>query len=253
MNGLLDCLGNHVYLSACLATLVVLAAVLGAIRSAWRRMALVCGVLSTPLSLMALFLAPEYWQPKGIVQTPVLIEDVLFMFNVGAMAWLSGSWVYRERLILGRVRRGPFLLRGAVLAGATLGAGACLHYSGVSIGFSIPAVWLACVIVLARLRPDLRAMMGAAAARFGVAYFALAACVFAAAPGFAASWNHANLLGWGVLGVPIDEILWATGFGAVWPAFLVYATEGRILPCAAAEARPPAANRRMERCGAEGR
>lgn len=235
MTAVLDCAGQYVYLTAGLVTLLLLSGVLRAIRPTWRRATVTCGVLSMPLSLMALLLAPEYWKPKGVLELPVLLEDFLFMFNVGATSWLSGSWAYGDRLMLGRVRNWAFVRRSLVTAAASLAAGAVLHCFGVKIGHSILVFWTLSAIALLLLRPDLRGVM-TAAATFGALYFTLAACVFAAAPDFASAWNHANLLGWKLLGVPVDEIVWATGFGAVWPAFLMYATQGRILPCTIARA-----------------
>lgn len=228
-NDVLDFASKHVYLVSGLAALLLLTVILSTMRPEWRRTTMICGVLSLPLSLMGLVLVPDYWRPMGVVQLPVLLEDFLFMFNTGIAAWLAGSWPYRDRLILGRIRIWAFLRRSMLMAGVILATGAVLHRFGMKVGLSIPVVWSACAGILLCLRPDLRAVMAAAAATFGVSYFAVVACVFAVAPDFTSAWNYNNLLGWKVLEVPVDEIVWAMGFGAVWPAFLVYATEGRIL------------------------
>ena len=45
------------------------------------------------------------------------------------------------------------------------------------------------------------------------------------APGCIEQWNRGALFGLYIVGLPIEEVLWAAGFGALWPAILAFATE----------------------------
>jgi hypothetical protein len=53
-----------------------------------RTPALVSAALCAPSAGFALLFVPAYWHPKLIVAIPVGVEDVLFSFANGGLAWL---------------------------------------------------------------------------------------------------------------------------------------------------------------------
>ena len=181
-------------------------------------------------------LVPGYWKPNGLFDFSVSAEDFLFMFNSGILAWLSASWLFGGGVFLGKGMRQLLIHRSLLFVVPSFAALAVSDLINLKIGILIPTVWAASALVLFQLHPELRVFMISGALTFGVIYFIQVACVFAAAPTFAAAWNYPNLIGGRVCGVPLDEILWAAGFGAVWPAFLVHVTQGGLSPRACGRA-----------------
>ena len=49
-------------------------------------------------------------------------------------------------------------------------------------------------------------------------------------PEFLQQWTAKNLWGPDVWGIPLDEIAWAAGFGAVWPLIIAYLFNARLVP-----------------------
>jgi hypothetical protein len=65
-----------------------------------------------------------------------------------------------------------------------------------------------------------------------IPYTAILKYSWFAFPAFPSDWNWAGLCGVTVIGVPLEEIAWATGYGAVWPLMIAYALQARIEPSA---------------------
>jgi hypothetical protein len=49
-------------------------------------------------------------------------------------------------------------------------------------------------------------------------------------PSFGAQWNAGALWGPTVLGIPLDEVVWAAAFGMAWPMFAAYLLDARLQP-----------------------
>ena len=80
-----------------------------------------------------------------------------------------------------------------------------------------------CAAVVAYLRPNLIRLMLTGAVSFTVLYFALFLLVLALYPEFVQRYyTLKNLLGPRILGVPIDELLFAATGGAVWSVAYEY-------------------------------
>jgi len=86
-------------------------------------------------------------------------------------------------------------------------------------------------IVLACLRRDLIPLMLTSALSFTVLYFFLFLCLLFLYPQFVQRYyNLGNLLGIYVLGVPIEELLFAATGGAIWSVAYEYVHGYRVLP-----------------------
>jgi hypothetical protein len=72
------------------------------------------------------------------------------------------------------------------------------------------------------LRPGLLGVSLRGMVRFALLYAITLKLIFVLAPSFVAQWNREALLGL-VGGMPVEELLWAAAFGAVWPAMMAYA------------------------------
>jgi lycopene cyclase-like protein len=182
-------------------------------------------VIAAPLALTSLLFVPQYWTPPSLFNLDqrirVGIEDVLWAAAVGGIASVVGEIFLRDGLAATRKSRhkrhyAPFILVVVVFVALHFG----LHWKTMNatiVSFAAGA------LVLAYLRRDLVALMLTSAASFTVLYFALFLCVLLLYPEFVRRYyNLPNLLGKYVLGVPIEELLFAATGGALWSVAYEY-------------------------------
>jgi hypothetical protein len=182
-------------------------------------------LIAAPLALTSLLFVPEYWTPPSLFNLDqrirVGIEDFLWAAAVGGIASVVGELFLRERL--GAIRKSrhkrhyaPFVLVVVVFVVLYFG----LHWKTMNATIISFAVG---VLVLGYLRRDLVPLMLTSAATFTVLYFVLFLCVLALYPEFVRSYyTLKNLFGIYVLGVPIEELLFAATGGAIWSVAYEY-------------------------------
>lgn len=203
---------------------LVLLAIAGtavAVYSPGRRLALISAVLSAPTAGYAAFFVPEYWHPTQIVAMSPGIEDVIFSLANGATVWVIATWTIRRELVFNADLRQSIrsYLGFAVVFSLLL---------LVVRSFELPvmlSVVLSGVLLYAYLlfrRPELWFVSLIGGGVFVVLYSTVLATGLYFLPYFNADWNHANLLGIDLLGMPIEEPLWALFYGAIWPVLMAY-------------------------------
>jgi hypothetical protein len=182
-------------------------------------------LIAAPLALTSLLFVPEYWTPPSLFNLDqrirVGIEDFLWAAAVGGIASVVGELFLRERL--GAIRKSrhkrhyaPFVLVVVVFVALYFG----LHWKTMNATIISFAVG---VLVLGYLRRDLVPLMLTSAATFTVLYLVLFLCVLALYPEFVRSYyTLKNLFGIYVLGVPIEELLFAATGGAIWSVAYEY-------------------------------
>jgi hypothetical protein len=57
---------------------------------------------------------------------------------------------------------------------------------------------------------------------FTVIYTAVLFTIFTLWPEFIGQWNTENLWGVSIMGIPLEEIVWAAAYGGVWPILMAY-------------------------------
>ena len=182
-------------------------------------------LVAAPMALTSLLFVPEYWTPPSLfdldAKIRVGIEDLLWAAAVGGIAAIVGEILLKEHLEALRKSRHrrhytPFVV--AVAAFLVLRFG--LHWKTMN-GTIVALIICACVV--AYLRPNLIKLMLTSAVSFTVLYFVLFLVVLALYPEFVRRYyTLKNLLGIRVLGVPIEELLFAASGGAVWSVAYEY-------------------------------
>jgi hypothetical protein len=190
-------------------------------------------LIAAPMALTSLLFVPQYWSPPSLFNLDqrirVGIEDVLWAAAVGGIASVVGEMLLKEGLAamrkLPRKRHyAPF-----VFAVAVFGALEFWH-PGKTMDNTIISLALG-ALVLACLRRDLVPMMLASALSFTALYFFLFLCLLTLYPQFVVRYyNLQNLLGIYILGVPIEELLFAATGGAIWSVAYEYVHGYRVLP-----------------------
>jgi len=184
------------------------------------------GLLSIPCSLTTFYFVPEYWQPVRLFDFPLGIEDIFFSFSTGMMAWFvmevrpgdvvsETGWSrvlprYFKVLALGIamilfMQQIPIMVMNQALVGITI--------IGVILSWNR---WRALPAAL---------LTGVAFSSF---YTLLLALMFANFPGFSIQWTHSNLFGLSVLGIPVEESIWAFIFGVCWVIVMVFVFNTKI-------------------------
>jgi hypothetical protein len=213
------------------ASMIVAAVVL--IAFLWRgqrSMIALSALLAAPHALSAVLLVPHYWQPRSVLLLGIAIEDILFMIGVGGMAWIFSASSVRQRLRITLDPRGITNRYLCVLAGC------------MAVGFflsAVPGRWrmtavlltMAVVVVLAvAVRRELWPMAAAGFVLSGASY-SLAMIVGSLAwPEFMDLFRTENLWGTKVVGVPVEEIVWAFLFGPSWALVTALIVDARVAP-----------------------
>lgn len=192
----------------------------------WQPM-LVSGLLSAPFAYTSVFFVPEYWDPTRIAVFVAGPEDIIFSFANGGIVWLIATWPVRKRIIL-QIQTGRSMMRYVFCSvfGVTFGAAfiLILHTYGSGVGIMTAALVTitSLGVLLLYLRSEFWPISIAGGIGFTILYTILVGIVFTIHPDVVLQWNIDNLWGIKLLGIPMEEILWAFLFGAVWPLLMAY-------------------------------
>jgi hypothetical protein len=186
-------------------------------------------VLTAPVSAFAFVYIPEYWNPSQVARWCAGPEDLLFGCAAGAIVWVLavrtlGAQLHGPRFPVKVVLRFAALMVGGLAAFFSLRALALgpMDASLVTLGM-IAAVLLGG-------RPKLWRMVAVTAPGYAAIHMAVQLVSVSLWPQLAGQWNHTELWGLAVGGVPLEELAWATAFGATWPALVIHVLDLRLAP-----------------------
>jgi hypothetical protein len=189
-------------------------------------------LVSAPFALTSLLFVPQYWTPPSLGNLDqrfhVGIEDVLWAAAVGGIASAIGEIFLKERLSRIRSRRptrhyAPFVVMAIAFVILEL------WHPGKTI-YNTVAAFTLCALIVAVVRSDLIPLMLTGAVTFTVLYLGLFVYFLLLYPEFVQRYyNVPNLLGIYILGVPIEEPLFAASGGAVWSVAYEYLQGYRIV------------------------
>jgi len=189
-----------------------------------RRQMLITSGLTALLGLTEPLFVPEYWDPPTLFdlaqRTGFDLESLIFAFAAGGLA---GS-LY-ERLFPVRHENVPDAERHrrrhrfhllALLSPAVAFVGLYPIDALNPIYAAILAMLIGSVFA-AWCRPDLLRQMLGGAALFGVLYYVFFLSLVLVHPAYVDRvWNLADLSGVLLIGVPLEEVLFALGLGLLW-------------------------------------
>ncbi len=187
-----------------------------------RRPMLLSGLLQGPYALASILFVPDYWNPvrvaEGYLTGP---EDIIFSVANGGLVWLFATWPIRNRMTL-RPRLSRFAMAYGICALSGLVLVLLCWRSGISIMSSVLIAMIGVTAVLGLMQGRLWRIPVSGAIVFAGFYSVVIAATFRAFPEFVLQWNNSSLWGPTFLKVPIEEIVWALAFGAVWPFLMAY-------------------------------
>ena len=195
-----------------------------------RRPMLLSALLFTPFALTGIIVVPSYWRPKLFWDLVVGVEDVIFCFVNGGIVWLGSAHFMMDRLLLPRKLR-PLMKRYVkfVVCGGILYS--VLFFMGFDFWWSTLGSLYTLGFMLLYAQRHLWPLALWGTTMFLLLYSLFLKLMFSSWPHFIHQWNLPSLSGF-IFGMPIEELIWALGFGFTWPLFMAHVFDVQVRPSA---------------------
>lgn len=220
-------LSAYPYLALSLALLIIFVAGL-IVFQGQRRLMLLSGLLSSPYALASISFVPEYWNPVRVANFLTGPEDIIFSFANGGIVWLLSIWLVQRRITLS-LQTGRLLRRYIACTSSGVAFILVCRFSGLGVMTSVMVSVVVLGVLLLWRRGELWPLPVAGAIGFTLLYLVLAGAVSVIWPDFLLQWNADNLWGPSLLRLPLEEVVWAFGYGAVWPLLMAYVFDARLV------------------------
>ncbi|MCK0191965.1 lycopene cyclase domain-containing protein [Arenibacter sp. F20364] len=180
--------------------------------------------ITMPFGLTEPLFVPEYWHPPSLfdfaIKTGFDIESLIFSFAIGGIGTVLYNLLFKRRYIeMAHTERGHamhrlhiYILFVPVLVFLVLSLFTDLNhiYCGILAMFMGGLATLYC-------RPDLKGKIWVGGLLFTLLYFVYFGSIIPFYPDYVELyWNLENLTQILVLGIPIEELLFAFTFGMYW-------------------------------------
>ena len=214
---------HYTYLTWSLLLLAIWGGVFVANRTEKKKMLFV-SVSTMPLGLTEPLFYPEYWFPPTLfdlaAQTGLDVESLIFSFSVGGLASaLYGIGQRTDMELMPECTKRQKRHRFHKLALAS----PILAFIPMFIFSELNAIYIASIsmavggLATVLCRPDLFKRMIWSASIFGGLYFLFFASMSWSHPDLVSLyWNNNAISGWAIVGVPVEELLFAVTFGFMW-------------------------------------
>ena len=193
-----------------------------------RRPMLLSALLFTPSALSAIILVPCYWKPKLFWDLIVGVEDVIFCYVNGGIVWFGSVYFIKDRLLLpGKFR--PLMKHYIkyTLYGTMIYA--TLFLMGLGFLWSTLGGLYILGFILLCMRKRLWPLALWGTGTFLVLYSLILRLIFSTWPHFIHQWNLPSLSGF-IFGLPVEELVWAMGFGFTWPLLMAHVFDVQVRP-----------------------
>jgi hypothetical protein len=181
-----------------------------------RHKMLIMSFLVAPLGpISQLFYLRDYWRPEIFTGWSIGIEDFLWGFFIGGIASVIYEEIFGKRYAKRHLKRHKFWMLMFFIygiAGMVIGS-VILGYNSIYVSFAILIVAAA---YIAFFRHDLIKDAFISGALLGCLMFLAYLLFFPMFPGILQKWWMLdNLTGFLIAGVPLEELMWAFGWGMV--------------------------------------
>lgn len=201
-----------------------------------RREMLIVSLWTSLLGLAEPLFVPAYWSPPSLfnlaIRTGFDIESLIFSFGIGGIAVILYERIFRSRHTAVSIKehhssRHKFHIWALLVAPAVLVVLLVmtklnpLHSSIIAMVAGGLATWYC--------RPDLKKKMIVSAFIFLVLYFLYFLTLIAISPGYVEKvWNLKAISGILILGIPLEELLFALSFGFIWSSIYEHITWKKV-------------------------
>lgn len=177
------------------------------------------GIASTFYSFTSPIFVPAYWEPVRLGNLFVGLEDLVFSFANGGIVCFFALWPLRKRIQIRCTVRNTFL---RYLFWTSFGAffSYLIKMAGGSVMFCfLFAMLITGSVLIVKNRGYWRLSLSGGPS-FTILYFGIIFISGMLFPSFHTQWTHENLWGIHFSGFPIEEFIWAFGFGSVFPLIM---------------------------------
>jgi hypothetical protein len=192
-----------------------------------RRPILTSSLFAVPQAAFALLYVPQYWNPRYIVNLLIGLENFVFCFLAGGLAWMAAVWAFHRRISFSY--RIPLILKRfslCSLIGILMGAlFYFIGFRGYAVSLLIMLIW---GLILLIWRKNYSKLMVCGALTFTILFVFIFKSVEIVWPNLLSLWNLKNLCGLGLGHIPLEEIAWAFFYGAVWPITVAWLLDARL-------------------------
>lgn len=176
------------------------------------------------LGLTEPIFVPEYWSPPSLfdmaLRTGFDIESLLFAFGVGGLAVVIYERIFRVKhaeISVEEKHHPRHKYHLLALLSAPIIFVLLLIFINLNPIYSTFIALIGGGLFTWYCRPDLKKKMFASAFIFTFLYFAYFLILIIAYPGYVESvWNLAAISGILILGIPLEELMFAFGLGFLW-------------------------------------
>ena len=196
-------------------------------KPSYRRVMLKKSFITLPFGLSEPLFVPEYWSPPSLFNLAEKIgfdiESLIFSFAIGGIGTVLYQLIYRQDVVEmshternhARHRFHQYILLVPVVVFILLAYFTTLNhiYCGVIAMFTGALATLYC-------RPDLKVKIWVSGLLFTLLYFVYFGSILLFYPEYIELyWNLDALSHIQILGVPLEELLFAFSFGMLWSSF----------------------------------
>ena len=197
---------------------------------------LIVSLWTSLLGLSEPIFVPAYWSPPSLfdlaLKTGFDIESIIFAFAIGGGASLLYERIFatRHEVMPPSVRHDPrHRYHGWALLSASIVFGTLYTATNLNPIYSASIALFLGGIFSLYCRPDLWKKMIVSAFIFLTLYFVYFGTLIALYPGYVERvWNLSAVSGILVLGVPIEELLFALSFGFLWSSIYEHFTWRKV-------------------------
>ena len=185
---------------------------------------LVVSLWTSLLGLTEPIFVPVYWNPPSLFdlayKTGFDIESLIFAFGVGGLAVVAYEWLFRVKhkkftSLEKHYSRHRFHL--PILFSAPIIFIFLLIFTNLNPIYSSFIALISGGLLTWYCRPDLKKKMFASAFIFLTIYFFYFLTLTAVWPNYVETvWNFSTLSNILILGIPLEELMFAFGFGFLW-------------------------------------
>lgn len=180
-----------------------------------RKSILFASILAMPQSLYGLLVVPVYWQPERILIFGIGLEDALFSFLTGGLAWIVVLTFLKDPVLPDFIwQKLIFRFFLCILFGFIVAP--VLYHCGIRDmvnPFITMIIWTLVIVAFDRKYLKLTAI---GAFSFLLVYGIGFKFQILFWPSYFSFWNWENMWGLKFMEIPLEELVWAFLYGGSW-------------------------------------
>lgn len=201
-----------------------------------RKEMLVVSLWTSLFGLTEPIFVPEYWNPPSLFdlasRTGFDIESLVFAFGIGGLAVVIYEKLFRvehKRMSLKEKHRSRHKFHVLALSSAPIIFFILFVFTNLNPIYSTFIALMGGGLATWYCRPDLKKKMLASAFMFTILYFVYFLTLIIGYPDYVQQvWNLPALSGILIIGIPLEELLFAFGLGFLWSSVYEHITWQRI-------------------------